>query len=134
MPQSRQPAAFVVWTGTDSRANFGSARYVDGGSPHCVDEPSRQVGLRYRSEPGVLFYTHISDHYTPFYTKVIAANPRDAAHLLDGLATAVAEKVSALQTAQYFADRQARADFKAFDRIMRRKGAKTPRKGDEMPS
>jgi hypothetical protein len=50
------------------------------------------------------------------------------------VATAVAEKVSALQTAKYFADRQARADFKAFDRIMKRKGGKAPRKGDEMPA
>jgi hypothetical protein len=48
------------------------------------------------------------------------------------VATAVAEKVSALQTAKYFADRQARADFKAFDRIMKRKTRKPPRKGDEM--
>jgi hypothetical protein len=47
---------------------------------------------------------------------------------------AVAEKVSALQTAKYFADRQARADFKAFDKIMKRRGGKTPRKGDEMPA
>jgi hypothetical protein len=50
------------------------------------------------------------------------------------VATAVAEKVSALQTATYFADRQARADFKAFDKIMKRRGGKAPRAGDEMPS
>ena len=50
------------------------------------------------------------------------------------VATAVAEKVSALQTAKYFLDRQARADFKAFDKIMKRRGGKTPRKGDEMPA
>jgi len=49
------------------------------------------------------------------------------------VATAVAEKVSALQTATYFADRRARADFKAFDKIMKRKGGRTPREGDEMP-
>jgi hypothetical protein len=49
------------------------------------------------------------------------------------VATAVAEKVSALQTAKYFADRRARADFKAFDKIMRRRGGSTPREGDEMP-
>jgi hypothetical protein len=48
------------------------------------------------------------------------------------VATAVAEKVSALQTAKYFADRQARADFKAIDRIMKRRTGKPPRKGDEM--
>jgi hypothetical protein len=50
------------------------------------------------------------------------------------VATAVAEKVSALQTAKYFADRRARADFKAFDKIMRRRGGKAPRAGDELPS
>ncbi len=50
------------------------------------------------------------------------------------VATAVAEKVSALQTARFFADRKARADFSAFDKIMRRRGGKAPREGDEMPS
>ncbi len=48
-------------------------------------EQSGQINLRYGNEPGVLFYTHISDQYTPFYTKVIAANARDATHVLDGL-------------------------------------------------
>jgi TnpA family transposase len=40
---------------------------------------------KYGSEPGVLFYTHLSDQYAPFYTKVINANVRDATHVLDGL-------------------------------------------------
>jgi len=40
---------------------------------------------KYGSEPGVKFYTHISDRYAPFYTKVIAANASEAAHVLDGL-------------------------------------------------
>jgi len=47
--------------------------------------------------------------------------------------TAVAEKVSALRTARFFADRKARADFNAFDRILRRRRGKPPREGDEMP-
>jgi hypothetical protein len=50
------------------------------------------------------------------------------------VAMAVAEKVSALRTAQYFADRKARANFQAFDKIMKRRGGKPPRAGDEMPS
>jgi hypothetical protein len=50
------------------------------------------------------------------------------------VSVAVAEEVSALQTARYFADRKARADFTAFDKIMRRRGGMAPRKGDEMPS
>ncbi len=41
--------------------------------------------------------------------------------------------VSALHTARYFQDRKARADFKAFDKIMRRRRGKPPREGDEMP-
>jgi hypothetical protein len=49
------------------------------------------------------------------------------------VATAVAEKVSALRTARFFQERKARADFKAFDRIMKRRGGKPPRQGDEMP-
>jgi hypothetical protein len=47
--------------------------------------------------------------------------------------TAVAEKLSALQVAEFFRDRKTRADFKAFDKIMRRRGGKPPRKDDEMP-
>ena len=48
------------------------------------------------------------------------------------VATAVAEKVSALQTARFFADRKARADFKAFDKIMKRRRGQPPREGDEI--
>ncbi|MBK5292532.1 MAG: toxin-antitoxin system HicB family antitoxin [Acidobacteriia bacterium] len=50
------------------------------------------------------------------------------------VAIAVAEKVSALRTAMYFEDRKVRADFKAFDKIMKRRRGKSPRQGDEMPA
>jgi len=40
---------------------------------------------KYGSEPGVKFYTHVSDRYAPFHTKVIAANASEAVHVLDGL-------------------------------------------------
>ena len=33
---------------------------------------------KYGSEPGVKFYTHVSDRYAPFHTKVIAANASEA--------------------------------------------------------
>lgn len=49
------------------------------------------------------------------------------------VATAVAEKLSALQTAEFFASRRARADFQAFDKIMKRRGGKRLRAGDELP-
>jgi hypothetical protein len=50
------------------------------------------------------------------------------------VSTAVAEKVSALQTARFFTDRKARSDFEAFDKIMRRRGGQEPREGDDLPS
>lgn len=43
-----------------------------------------QVNLKYGQKPGVQFYTHISDQYSPFYTKVIS-RVRDSTHVLDGL-------------------------------------------------
>ena len=49
------------------------------------------------------------------------------------VAMAVAEKISALQTAAFFADRKKRADFEEFDKIMRRPGGSEPRPGDELP-
>lgn len=49
------------------------------------------------------------------------------------VAMAVAEKVSAMRTATYFTERQERADFDAFDRILNRKGGEVPRAGDELP-
>ena len=47
------------------------------------------------------------------------------------VATAVAEKLAALNTATYFAERKSRADPAAFKRILQRKGGEPPREGDE---
>ena len=46
------------------------------------------------------------------------------------IATAVAEKLSAMRTAEFFADRRARADFAVFDRLMKREGGEAPRSDD----
>ncbi len=58
---------------------------------------------------------------------------QDGTSINQFVATAVAEKVSALETARFFQDRKNRADFKAFDRILKRRDGKPPREGDEMP-
>ena len=42
------------------------------------------------------------------------------------IATAVAEKLAAMTTAEFFAERRARADFAAFDRIIRRQAGDAP--------
>ncbi len=47
------------------------------------------------------------------------------------VATAVAEKLAAMKTETFFAERGARADMKAFKRILKRKGGVPPGPGDE---
>ncbi|WP_407208415.1 Tn3 family transposase [Enterobacter hormaechei] len=38
-----------------------------------------------REQPGRTFYTHISDQYAPFHTKVVNVGVRDSTYVLDGL-------------------------------------------------
>jgi hypothetical protein len=42
----------------------------------------------------------------------------------------VAEKLAAMNTAAFFAQRRERADFEAFDRILQRQGGEPPRPDD----
>ena len=46
--------------------------------------------------------------------------------------TAVAEKIAALETAMFFAERRHRANRAAFRTLMHRKGGESPRPGDEI--
>jgi TnpA family transposase len=43
------------------------------------------INARHGNEPGVAFYTHVSDQFSPFHTKVIAATASEAPHVFDGL-------------------------------------------------
>lgn len=49
------------------------------------------------------------------------------------VATAVAEKLAAMNTAAFFAERRGRADFDAFDRLMQRQSGEPPRPEDLVP-
>jgi hypothetical protein len=49
------------------------------------------------------------------------------------VATAVAEKLTVLRTADFFAERKSRANFKTFDKLMKRRRGTPPRSGDELP-
>ena len=49
------------------------------------------------------------------------------------VATAVAEKLAAMNTAAFFAERRGRADLDAFDQIMARRGGEPPRPDDLNP-
>jgi len=48
------------------------------------------------------------------------------------VATAVSEKLAAMNTAAFFAEHRSRADFAAFDRLMRRKGGEAPKADDKI--
>ncbi len=77
--QFRQPFAAQWGDGTTSSSD--GQRFRAGGRAGF----SGNVNPKYGSEPGVLFYTHISDQYAPFHTKVINVGVRDATYVLDGL-------------------------------------------------
>ncbi|MBV9267416.1 MAG: hypothetical protein JO061_14690 [Acidobacteriaceae bacterium] len=46
--------------------------------------------------------------------------------------TAVAEKIAALKTADFFEERRAKADRKLFRRVLNRRGGEPPQAGDEL--
>ena len=77
--QFRQP--FAAYWGDGTTSSSDGQNFKAGGRGHAAG----QVNLKYGQEPGVQFYTHISDQYAPFHTKVINATVRDATHVLDGL-------------------------------------------------
>ncbi|MBM3270487.1 MAG: toxin-antitoxin system HicB family antitoxin [Candidatus Sericytochromatia bacterium] len=49
------------------------------------------------------------------------------------VATAVAEKLAAMRTAAFFAERRARADLERFDRLLLRQGGEPPGPDDTLP-
>ena len=50
-----------------------------------MGQSGNHFNAKYGTDPGVTFYTHISDQYAPFHTRVINAPVRDATYVLDGL-------------------------------------------------
>ena len=77
--QLQQP--FSRWWGDGSTSSSDGQWFRAGGK----GEAAGHFNAKYGNDPGVTFYTHISDQYTPFHTKVINAAVRDATHVLDGL-------------------------------------------------
>jgi len=77
--QLHQP--FAAWWGDGTTSSSDGQNFKAGGRGQFAG----QVNLKYGQEPGVQFYTHISDQYAPFHSKVISTTVRDATHVLDGL-------------------------------------------------
>ena len=77
--QHSQPFAAHWGSGTTSSSD---AQFFRAGGR---GEVGGLVNLHYGQDPGVKFYTHLSDQFGPFHTKVIAATANEAPHVLDGL-------------------------------------------------
>ncbi len=72
---------FAAHWGDGTTSSSDGQRFRTG--HHGAD--SGQVNPRYGSSPGRLIYTHISDQYSPFSTRIINVGVRDSTYVLDGL-------------------------------------------------
>jgi TnpA family transposase len=77
--QLRHPFAANWGDGTTSSSD--GQRFKSGGRA----ESTGHVNPKYGSDPGRMFYTHLSDQYSPFSTQVVNVGVRDATYVLDGL-------------------------------------------------
>src|ERR1700687_6113704 len=77
--QQREPLAAMFGSGF---AYSSDGQFFRAGG---FGRDASSINAHYGDEPGVKFYTHLSDRYAPFHTKVIAATASEAAHVLDGL-------------------------------------------------
>ncbi|HQR40224.1 MAG TPA: Tn3 family transposase, partial [Blastocatellia bacterium] len=72
---------FAAHWGDGTTSSSDGQRFRAGGK----GESTGHVNPKYGSEPGRLFYTHISDQYSPFSVKVVNVGVRDSTYVLDGL-------------------------------------------------
>jgi TnpA family transposase len=77
--QFRHP--FAKHWGDGSTSSSDGQRLRAGGRA----ESTGHINPKYGAEPGRTFYTHISDQYAPFSTKVVNVGVRDSTYVLDRL-------------------------------------------------
>jgi TnpA family transposase len=72
---------FAANWGDGTTSSSDGQRFRVGGKA----ESTGHINPKYGAEPGRLFYTHISDQYAPFSTRVVNVGVRDSTYVLDGL-------------------------------------------------
>jgi TnpA family transposase len=77
--QQREPLAAIFGGGF---ASSSDGQFFRAGG---FGRDAGRLNAHYGDDPGSKFYTHVSDRFAPFYTKVIAATASEALHILDGL-------------------------------------------------
>ena len=65
--------------------------------------------------------------------KVAKVAKRDGSSMNQFITIAVAEKISVLETEQFFLNKMNEADMDAFRSLLSRSGGEPPRPGDELP-
>jgi len=77
--QAQDP--FAAYWGAGTTSSSDGQRFWAGGA----GEGAAHLNAKYGREPGVTFYTHLADQYTPYHVTVIHAPVRDSTYVLDGL-------------------------------------------------
>jgi len=77
--QMANPFAYYWGSGTTSSSD--SQYFPVGGTKSAAAHRNPYYG----TEPGIAFYTHVSDQHSPFYTQVISTRVREAPYMLNGL-------------------------------------------------
>lgn len=77
--QNRQPLAAHFGSGLISSSD---GQFFQAGG---FGRDAGTVNAHYSREPGMKFYTHVSDRFEAFHTKVISATAGEVPHVLDGL-------------------------------------------------
>jgi TnpA family transposase len=66
----------------DGTASSSDGQFFQAGGP---GRNASRLNAHYGQQPGFKAYTHLSDRYGPFFTKLIAATASEALHVLDAL-------------------------------------------------
>jgi TnpA family transposase len=77
--QQSEPFAAVFGSGG---ASSSDGQFFQAGG---FSRDAGRLNAHYGHKPGFKVYTHISDRYAPFYTKLIASTASEALHVLDAL-------------------------------------------------
>jgi TnpA family transposase len=77
--QQREPLAAIFGGGF---ASSSDGQFFRAGG---FGRDAGRLNAHYGDDPGSKFYTHVSDRFAPFFTKVIAATASEALHILDGI-------------------------------------------------
>ncbi|WP_020201300.1 Tn3 family transposase [Cupriavidus sp. WS] len=72
---------FAAHWGDGTTSSSDGQRFKAGGRA----ESTGHVNPKYGSEPGRMIYTHISDQYAPYHSKLVNVGIRDSTYVLDGL-------------------------------------------------